>query len=228
MAIKTNIETVTSRIEKACHRVGRNPNDITIIAVSKTVDAERIKTAASAGITNVGENWVQEAWTKHQQVGVDLRWHMIGHLQTNKVKRAVQFFDVIQSVDSVRLAEKINKRAESLNKRIEILVEVNTSGEESKFGLWPEDVVSFIKKIADLKYLQIKGLMTIGTFLEDAELVRPCFVTLRELKERLQELSIHNVSMQHLSMGMTNDFETAIEEGSNMIRVGRAIFGERI
>lgn len=227
MSIANNIISVKQRIHAACQKVGRDPGEIALVAVSKTVSAEIITSAVESGIEHIGENRVQEAEDKFQQLGKIATWHLVGHLQTNKVKKALQIFDFIHSVDSFHLAREISKRALQAEKEIECLVEVNTSGEESKFGISPEHTVELMKKIAVLPGIQLKGLMTIGAFLPDPEDVRPCFKLLREISNEVQQAGIENVEMKYLSMGMTNDFEVAIEEGANMIRVGRALFGER-
>ena len=227
MSISTNLKKIRERVIEACERSLRDPKDVHIVAVTKTVDASKILEAIDAGVTIVGENRVQEAWQKYQLVEQPVDWHMIGHLQTNKVKRALQFANVIESVDSVYLAEEINRRSDELNKPATIFIQVNTSFEESKFGLAPENVVEFLQKISDLEYVQASGLMTIGAFLPDPEDVRPCFKKLRDLRDRINEAKSYKFELQYLSMGMTNDFKVAIEEGATHIRVGRAIFGER-
>ena len=227
MSIAANIYKIHDKISSACARVGRSEKDVEIVAVSKTVGAEKIQQAVQSGIKIIGENRVQEALYKYQQVGHIAEWHMVGHLQTNKVKQALNIFNVIQSVDSVKLAQEISKRALFENRCFDILIEVNTSGEYTKFGLEPQKVTDFILKVADLSGIRIIGLMTIGAFLPNPEDVRPCFSTLRVLFEKIRELHIPNVVMEHLSMGMTNDFEIAVEEGATLVRIGKAIFGER-
>lgn len=224
MDINKNIDDLRHKVQDLCQRINRDPKEIEIIAVSKTIPAEKIKNAIENGIKHIGENRVQEAWYKYQQLGKIAHWHLVGHLQTNKVKKALEIFDVIHSVDSLHLAKEINKRALEQKKKVDILVEVNTSGERTKFGVQPENTVSFIKQIAALPALNVCGLMTVGAFLPDPEKVRPCFRLLRQLKEKVQ---VNGLKLKYLSMGMTNDYEVAIEEGSNMIRIGRAIFGER-
>ena len=227
MTIKENLLQIQEKISAACARVGRSEQDVSIVAVSKTVTAEQIREAIEADINIIGENRVQEAWAKVQQVGRIAKWHMVGHLQTNKVKQALKIFDVIESVDSLHLAQEISKRASAEDRTVEILVEVNTSGEESKFGTSPDTAVDLVAQIAELDRLRVSGLMTIGAFLPDPEKVRPCFVTLRKLADEINAQNIPNVKMCHLSMGMTNDYEVAIEEGATLVRIGRAIFGER-
>jgi len=227
MPIRENVQFARNKIAEACRRSGRKSEEIELVAITKTVDVEQINEAIEAGIRVVGENRVQEAWRKFQEVGEKVHWHMVGHLQTNKVKRVLQFADMIHSVDSVYLAREIQTQAKKLEKTIEILIQVNTSGEESKFGLEPEATIGAIEEVSTLPNLKIKGLMTIGAFLPNPEDVRPCFKLLHDLKDRVNERGITSVEIGTLSMGMTNDYEIAIEEGSTMVRVGTAIFGER-
>ena len=226
MPIRENVQFARNKIAEACRRSGRKSEEIELVAITKTVDVEQINEAIEAGIRVVGENRVQEAWRKFQEVGEKVHWHMVGHLQTNKVKRVLQFADMIHSVDSVYLAREIQTQAKKLEKTIEILIQVNTSGEESKFGLEPEATIGAIEEVSTLPNLKIKGLMTIGAFLPNPEDVRPCFKLLHDLKDRVNERGIASVEIGTLSMGMTNDYEIAIEEGSTMVRVGTAIFGE--
>lgn len=227
MPIRENVQFARNKIAEACRRSGRKSEEIELVAITKTVDVEQINEAIEAGIRVVGENRVQEAWRKFQEVGEKVHWHMVGHLQTNKVKRVLQFADMIHSVDSVYLAREIQTQAKKLDRTIEILIQVNTSGEESKFGLEPEATIGAIEEVSTLPNLKIKGLMTIGAFLPNPEDVRPCFKLLHDLKDRVNERGITSVEIGTLSMGMTNDYEIAIEEGSTMVRVGTAIFGER-
>ena len=227
MPIRENVHFVRNKIAEACQRSGRDPEEVELVAITKTVDVEQINEAMKAGILVVGENRIQEAWRKFQEVGKGVHWHIVGHLQTNKVKRVLQFADMIHSVDSVYLAREIQTQAEKLDRTIEILIQVNTSGEESKFGFEPEVTIGAIEEISAFSNLEIKGLMTIGAFLPNPEDVRPCFKLLRDLKGRVNEHKIAGFEIGTLSMGMTNDYEVAIEEGSTMVRVGTAIFGER-
>ena len=227
MSIQENVQFVRNKIAEACRRSGRESEEIELVAITKTVSVEQINKAIDAGIRVVGENRVQEAWRKFQEVGKGVHWHIVGHLQTNKVKRVLQFADMIHSVDSVYLAREIQTQAEKLDRTIEILIQVNTSREESKFGLELEATIDAIEEVSALPNLKIKGLMTIGAFLPNPEDVRPCFKLLRDLKDRVNERKIAAVQMEALSMGMTNDYEVAIEEGSTMVRVGTAIFGKR-
>ena len=227
MSISTNLSEIQKRISQACARVDRDPETVNIVAVSKTVDAATIKKAYNAGLNIFGENRVQEAWQKYQALDIKAEWHMIGHLQTNKVKRVLDFADVIQSVDSISIAKEINKRAKEVGKKIDVFAQVNTSFEESKFGLGPDDVVEFLHEAGQLEFLNFTGLMTVGAFLPDPEQVRPSFKLLKEIFDRVNAEATNDIELQYLSMGMTNDFETAIEEGATHIRVGRALFGER-
>lgn len=227
MSIRANIETVKGKVAEACRRCGRGPGEVEIIAVTKTVDIQLIMEAIDNGITTVGENRVQEAWQKYQTIGQKASWHMIGHLQTNKVGRVLQFADLIQSVDSLHLAREIQRQAEKLRRVVAVLIQINTSGEETKFGFQPETASEAVEEIATLANIKVKGLMTIGAFLPDPEEVRPCFRMLRELRETIKTRIAGSVEMEVLSMGMTGDYEVAIEEGATMIRVGTAIFGSR-
>ncbi len=219
MGIEDNLRRLERRIAQACQRTGRVPEEITLVAVTKTVAPPAIKAAFEAGIRHFGENRVQEASAKLPQLA-DLEphptWHMIGHLQTNKAKAALELFNIIHSVDSVRLAEKLSRRAE---KSLPILLEVNVSAEPSKSGFPPGDVSRAAEEIGRLPGLEIAGLMTIAPLTDQPEEVRPVFRQLRELHDLL--------GLKHLSMGMTDDFEVAIEEGATILRIGRAIFGER-
>ncbi len=223
--IEGNLQQIRDRIETSARKVGRNPARIRLVAAIKTVPPELVDEAISAGVEIVGENKVQEALAKRQTVKGPVEWHMLGHLQTNKVNRALDIFDLIQSVDSYRLAEELSGKAIKKNKVIDVLVEVNTSGEPTKFGVKPHETVQFIRKISALEGINVRGLMTIGLFTSDAELVRPCFIRLRQLKEEIEQKKIAQIEL--LSMGMTSDFEVAIEEGSDMVRVGTGIFGAR-
>ncbi len=197
------------------------------MAVSKTVEPERINQAIRRGIDIIGENRVQEAETKFKQITEKVQKHLVGHLQSNKAKKAVGLFDFIQSVDSVRIAEEISRRALEKGKLMDVLVEVNTSAEETKFGIEPDHALALIETISKLEGIKIKGLMTIGLFSDNAEDTRPCFKKLKTLFDNIKSANIPNVEMRYLSMGMTSDFEVAIEEGSNMVRVGTGIFGPR-
>ena len=225
--IAENIARVQERINNRAVKVGRKPEEITLVAVSKTVDAARIKEAVEAGITTLGENYVQEAKEKIPEIGGGVTWHMIGHLQTNKVKYVVPLFSMIQSVDSLRLAKEISQRALKLGTIMDMLIEVNLGEEQTKTGLSAVEVPALLEAVADLKGIKVKGLMTMPPYFLDPEKARPFFQKLRELRDNLVSSVPEQISLDHLSMGMSSDFETAIEEGATMVRVGTAIFGER-
>ena len=227
VSVRENIQSVQDRIASAAQRVGRDASSITLVAISKTKPVNLIVEAIDAGIAHIGENRVQEAKSKYSQVNRHVEWHLVGHLQTNKVKQALQMFHLIHSVDSLRLLVEINRRSSQLNRQTEVLVEVNTSGEESKYGLQPNEVPTFIETALECTHVRIRGLMTVGKFLPDPEEVRPSFALLRKIKETIDNQEYPNIHIEYLSMGMTNDFEVAIEEGANMVRIGSAIFGER-
>jgi PLP dependent protein len=220
--IQANLNSMRNSISSACQRVDRSPDEVTLIAVTKTVDPVLIEAAFNAGVRNFGENRVQEAAEKIDALGY-LKpgpvWHMIGHLQSNKVKAALDLFDVIQSVDSLGLAEAINQRAQGKIEKVPVLLQINIAGETAKTGFSLEEIGSSFLAIRKLPRLEVRGLMTIAPLVENPEQARPVFRRLRELRDYFQ--------LQHLSMGMTDDFEVAVEEGATMIRIGRAIFGER-
>lgn len=222
--IADNLKSVTQRIASACEKIGRPPEDVELVCVTKEASIEKMEEALSLGVRIFGENRVQDAIIKHKAIGDRATWYLIGHLQTNKARDAVKIFSLIHSVDSIRLAEAIDKEAAKTDKVQDILVQVNASGEESKFGLAPEAVIEVIKEIALYPNIIIKGLMTIAPEVEDPELVRPYFRRLKELRDEINSSQLITYNLQLLSMGMTNDFEVAIEEGSNMVRIGRAIF----
>lgn len=223
--IKNNLEIINEKIKKAALKVNRNSQEIKLVAVTKTATIEQIKEAIIAGVKIIGENKVQEAKEKYQILTADIEWHLVGHLQTNKVKYAIEIFDCIHSVDSIKLAEEIDKRSLQFGKITNVLVEVNVSGEETKYGIKPEEVEPFLKEISEFSRIRVRGLMTIAPITEDKEEVRPYFRKLRELSKEIKSKNIKNVKMDCLSMGMTEDFEVAIEEGANMVRIGRGIFG---
>jgi pyridoxal phosphate enzyme (YggS family) len=227
MSIADNLKTIMNRIVAAAQRVGREPSSIQLVAVTKTVDVERIREAVAAGAAILGENRVQEAKEKIEQFGAIASWHLIGHLQTNKAKYAVKLFDMIHSVDNLELAKELDKQAAKIGKIQNVLIELSIAGEANKAGVSAVNAIGLIKDAAKLKNISIKGLMTIPPFLDDPEEVRPYFRALRELATSIAHEKIPNVSMQELSMGMSGDFETAVEEGATMVRVGSAIFGER-
>lgn len=226
--LAANIATIRKRIEEAAQRASRDPQEVTLIAVSKTRPVEMVKIAYDLGIADFGENRVQEALSKidafHPQ---GLRWHMIGHLQSNKAQRAVASFDSIQSVDTLHLAQMLNRFATESAKRLPILLEINVAGEASKEGMTPAETLLLAQQIATLPALELQGLMTVAPLVEDPEEVRPVFRALRALRDRLRD-QLPECPWQHLSMGMTDDYEIAIEEGATIVRIGRAIFGERV
>jgi pyridoxal phosphate enzyme (YggS family) len=225
--IEENVKSVWSRIDKAAQASGRGGEKIELVAVSKTVEPERINEAIRCGIDTIGENRIQEAEGKFRQITEPVKKHLVGHLQTNKVKKAMELFDFIQSVDSERIASEISRRALDKGKVMEVLVEVNTSAEETKFGIEPDQALPLIETISRLEGIKIKGLMTIGLFSDNPEDTRPCFKRLKTFFEEVKSANVPGVEMKYLSMGMTSDFEVAIEEGSNMVRVGTGIFGAR-
>ncbi len=225
--IADNIRTIRNRMAAAAARAGRDPAGIRLMAVSKTVEPERIRQAIDAGVGLLGENYVQEAREKIPAVGQTVQWHMIGHLQTNKVKYVVTLFDWIHSVDRLELAQELSRRAGQHGRTLNVLIEVNVSGEASKNGARPADVLELARQVAALPNLSVRGLMTMPPYSDDPENSRPYFVALRRLRDELAAAALPGVAMAELSMGMTDDFEVGIEEGATIIRVGRAIFGER-
>ncbi len=225
MDLASNLNSVRARIEAACQRAGRDPASVALLAVTKTQPPEVVSEAARLGLTLFGENKVQEAKAKIPLCPGRLRWHMIGHLQTNKCRDAVELFEMVQGVDSFRVAEELNKRADQASRTLPILLEVNLAGEASKFGYKPEQALSDLKALNDLPRLEVHGLMTIPPWAPVPERARPVFRKLRELKEQCEQLL--GAPLPHLSMGMTGDFEVAIEEGATIVRIGTALFGER-
>jgi len=225
--IKENLKKVQERIEAACQRSGRKTSDVTLIAVSKTKPEEDIMALYETGQRDFGENYIQELRKKHDGLPKDIRWHMIGHLQRNKVKYIAEYVSLIHSVDSLLLAQTIEKEAVKHDRVIPILIEVNVAREESKFGVSIEDAPKLADQIADLPHVRVEGFMTSAPFVEDPEEDRPFFRSLRQLSVDMNSKNYNNVNVNVLSMGMTNDFEVAVEEGSTMVRVGTAIFGER-
>ena len=222
-----NLQNVEERIQAACARANRDRNEVTLIAVSKKKTVSMLEEVYAEGIRCFGENKVQELTEKHDKLPSDVKWHMIGHLQRNKVKYIVDKVDLIHSVDSVRLAETIEQEAVKKDVIVPVLVEVNVAEEDSKFGLKVNEVLSIIEEISKFPHIRIKGLMTIAPYVENPEENRPVFARLRKLSVDIAEKNIDNVSVEILSMGMTNDYEVAIEEGATMVRVGTGIFGER-
>lgn len=225
--LKENLTEVQSRVEQACKRAGRDVTEVTLIAVSKTKPVTDLQEIYNAGVRDFGENKVQEMCDKMEKMSKDINWHMIGHLQRNKVKYIVGNVALIHSVDSYRLAEEINIQAKKKGIVVPILVEVNIADETTKFGVSKEDAMELVRQIASLDALSIKGLMTIAPYVVDPEENRAYFRKIKELSVDIDNQNIDNVSMDILSMGMTGDFEVAIEEGATMVRVGTGIFGKR-
>jgi pyridoxal phosphate enzyme (YggS family) len=222
--IGENFSRVKERIERAAHASGRDPREIKLVAVSKTIEPARIREAIEAGASILGENYVQEAQKKIEVMGRPVAWHFIGHLQSNKAKVGVQLFDVIHSLDSVHLAEELNRRAVQADRVLQVLIEVNLAREASKFGTDEEKLFTLARRVKELDHLSLEGLMTMPPFFEAPEESRPYFVELRKWKERMER---GGIPIRELSMGMSNDFEIAIEEGATYVRVGTAIFGSR-
>lgn len=225
--ITENLEQVRKNIDEACRMAGCDPKEVTLIAVSKTKPVSMLKEAYDAGARCFGENKVQEIMDKHPQLPEDIQWHMIGHLQRNKVKYIVDKVSMIHSVDSLRLAQTIEQEAAKHNVCVPVLLEVNVAQEESKFGLKMDEVLPLIETIADFPHIKVQGLMTIAPYVENAEDNRDFFRQLKKLSVDIEAKNINNVSMSVLSMGMTGDYQVAVQEGATMVRVGTGIFGER-
>jgi len=227
LSIARNLEEIQDRIARAAGRAGRDPASVTLVAVSKTVPASRIEEAIAAGVQVLGENRVQEARGKIETIGRKVPWHLIGHLQTNKAGLAVSLFEMVHSVDTLRVAQALEREADRQGKRLPVLVQVNISGEASKSGVAPEEAPALLQSVAGMGHLQIEGLMTIPPYAEDPEAGRPLFRRLRELRDRVNAEGLAGEGLRHLSMGMSHDFEVAVEEGATMVRVGTLLFGER-
>lgn len=227
--IANNISKIKSRMENACKHSNRNPKEVKLLLATKTVGSERIKEAFNCGETLIAENKVQEVKQKFEELSTSsFQQHFIGHLQTNKIKELLKYnISCIHTIDRIELAEKLHNRLTSENKTIDVLIQVNTSNETSKFGISPDEAINFIRQVSEFNTLKIKGLMTIGLFSADADRVRECFRLLRSIQQEVSEMHLPNVEMKELSMGMSGDLEIAIEEGATIIRVGTAIFGER-
>ncbi|MCR5797875.1 MAG: YggS family pyridoxal phosphate-dependent enzyme [Eubacterium sp.] len=225
--VKENLVKVEENIQKACQKAGRDRSEVTLIAVSKTKPIEMMEESIEAGVNTFGENKVQEIVRKHPDLPEDTHWHMIGHLQRNKVKSLPGLVEMIHSVDSVRLAKEIQKEYEKNDEVANILIEVNVAKEESKFGFMPEEVENALREIATFPNISVKGLMTIAPYVDDPEKNRQHFVNLRKLLVDINGKNIDNINMRELSMGMTGDYEVAIEEGATFVRVGTGIFGSR-
>jgi pyridoxal phosphate enzyme (YggS family) len=226
--VKNRIDSIAERIKIAATSAGRRAEDIRLVAVSKTVAADRVRAAVATGITILGENYIQEAKGKIDALqDLAVSWHFIGHLQSNKAKYAVRLFDLIHSVDSIKLARELDRQAHKNDKIQKVLIQVNTGKEASKSGVYEEEAVALVREAGQMDNLAVKGLMTLPPFFNAPEKVRPYFQALRELRDRIRSESLPGVSMDDLSMGMTGDFETAIQEGATFVRIGTAIFGER-
>lgn len=225
--VSENIAEIRKNIEEAAKKVGRDPNEILLLAVSKTMEVPRIKAAVDCGLTELGENRVQEIMEKYEPMGENVKWHLIGHLQTNKVKYIIDKVKLIHSVESLKLAQEIDKQAKKHNMVAEILVEINMAKEESKFGIMPEEAESFIVELSKLDNIRVRGLMTVAPFVENGEDNRVYFRNMRQLLVDINAKNINNINMDVLSMGMTGDYITAIEEGATIVRVGTGIFGKR-
>ena len=228
MSITQNIADIRGRIAEAAKRSGRSPDDILLIAVTKLHEPDEIEEAIATGVTDIAENKVQEIQKKYDQIVSPVRWHLIGHLQTNKVKYIIDKVVMIHSVDSLKLAEEIDKRAAAAGKTMDVLLQVNAAHEESKFGLDPKDVPQVMQDILDTcPNVRIRGLMHMAPWSEDPEEIRPYFKEVKDLFDTLSRVEHPNSDFKYLSMGMSHDFETAIEEGANIVRIGTSIFGER-
>jgi pyridoxal phosphate enzyme (YggS family) len=226
--ISANIDNIRERITGACQRSGRKREDVALVAVAKTFPADMVAEAVKAGVTDIGENYVQELLTKRETLANEqIRWHFIGHLQSNKVRQVAGWVHLVHALESESLARELDIRAARSGRVIEVLIEVNTTGESTKFGLHPERVPEFIRSLESLTHIRIGGLMTIGPFLPDPEGSRPMFRALRMLRDEVARVPQGNMDLHHLSMGMTGDFEVAIEEGATLVRIGTAIFGSR-
>ena len=225
--VKKNLDKVNERISRAAAKSGRKFEDIILVAVSKVIDVPRIKEGVKAGLRILGENRVQEAKNKIPEFDNEVEWHLIGHLQTNKAKDAVNLFSLIHSVDNLKLAKEIDKKACAADKVMDILVQFNLSGEMTKSGSTKDEAFKLIETLSNLKNVKVKGLMTMPPFFDDPDRARPFFRELRELSEEIRSWKIENIEIKYLSMGMTGDFEVAIEEGANIVRIGTAIFGKR-
>ncbi|AQW99112.1 YggS family pyridoxal phosphate-dependent enzyme [Elizabethkingia anophelis] len=228
--IINNLQNILQRIETACIRSNRSPDEVRLLLATKTVPVNRIKQALAAGCTLIAENKVQELKEKYDDLKeIPHINHFIGHLQTNKIKDILKYdVSCIQSLDRINLAEKLQQRLEAEDRTIDVLIQINTSGEESKFGIHPEKALELVKQVSELSALKIKGLMTIGLFSAETEKVRTCFRLLKELQQQIISHNIPGVEMNELSMGMSGDLETAVEEGATIVRVGTSIFGQRI
>ena len=226
------IQNIKKRIEETADRCGRDPSTVRLVAVSKTIPVNRVKEAIEAGVTVLGENYVQETEKVYEALGEQakkVKWHMIGPLQKNKINKALKVFDCIQTIDSVELAEAVNKRAEAMKRKVPVFIEINIGSEITKSGVKPEYEIieELAKRISGLDYLKLEGLMTVGPRVGDPEEVRPYFRKTKEIFDKLKNIGLPNVDLKYLSMGMSNSYRIAIEEGANIVRLGTVIFGER-
>ena len=224
MSIQENLSEIKANIAAACKKAGRNTEDVTILAVTKTIDAVRINEAVSLGLRDLGENRVQELISKYDEVKGDVRWHLIGHLQKNKVKYIADKVCMIHSVESYSLMEEIEKQCSRIDKVMDILIEVNVSGEESKSGIEPSEVLDYVTKASSYPHIRVKGLMTMAPFDAENDELHQIFSKLYEISVDISSKKLDNVSMEHLSMGMTNDYAIAVEENSTIVRVGTGLF----
>ena len=222
-----NYRNILDRIADAAAKARRDPREIRLLAAAKAQSVAAILAAVAAGVTSIGENYVQEAADKKKEIADAVEWHMIGHLQRNKAKTAVELFDLIESLDNLALARELDKEGAKRGKTIRALVEVNLGGEESKSGIAKDQVPAFMEELAKISHLGIEGLMTVPPFRENLEEVRPYFRELRRLRDQLNELRLPNIQLKELSMGMTHDFTVAVEEGATIVRIGTALFGPR-
>ena len=225
--IKENLDDIYEKIKIAAEKSGRSANDIKLIAVTKTVDIDRIRNVYEYGMRDMGENKVQELMEKYDKLDQSYRWHLIGHLQTNKVKYIIDKVEMIHSVDSIALAKEIDARAAKIGRKMDVLLQVNVSGEDSKFGISPDEVHDSVEAISKLGNISLRGMMTIAPFAQNPQDIRPVFRKLYNIYIDIKREKIDNVTMDYLSMGMSNDFEVAIEEGANIVRIGTGIFGQR-
>jgi pyridoxal phosphate enzyme (YggS family) len=225
--VGANCQIIRARIHEAAVKSGRRAGDIKLLGAAKAQSVELVHAAIAAGVTLIGENYVQEAKDKRQRISQSVEWHMIGHLQRNKAKAAVEIFDVVESLDNLALARELDKAAGKIGKTVRVFMEVNLGGEKSKSGIAKDEVAALLQEAAKLSHLRVEGLMTVPPFHENPEEVRPYFRQLRELYEKLNELHLPNIDLKELSMGMTHDYPVAIEEGATIVRIGTALFGPR-
>jgi PLP dependent protein len=226
-SVRDNISEIRKRIARAAERACRQVSEIRLMAVTKTVDDRRIREAVAAGVEILGENYVQEAKRKIDLMGRSAEWHLIGHLQTNKAKYAARLFDMIHSIDRIEVAQELNRRCLQCGRIMKVLVEVNVSGEASKRGITTEGALPLVRGLAAMENLSVKGLMTMAPWFDDPEAARPYFAALCSLRNRIREAQIPRIEMKELSMGMSGDYEVAVEEGATIVRIGRFLFGER-